>query len=314
MKKIYAAEEQQTPFSPETALKPFRVVFMIVPVIMLIKMYAYVESGAVSMLGSFIDSLGDIFISIVSYYSIKLSIKPADEEHRFGHGKAEGFSALFQSSFLFGSAVFLILETVRRLFSPVDISQHTLGISISLLSILLSFIIIFVQNQALKQVSSLALEADKKHYGTDILLNIAVIAVFAADLWSGLHAIDYVIGFVIALFIMHSAYEITMNATDMLMDKEISDDERQKIIDIVAGHKDVLSMHDLRTRRAGMHLYISFDVELEADLTLEKAHAITRDLDLMLLKEFPNAEILIHKDPKGDTYDPRHKIQNVHHR
>ena len=120
-------------------------------------------------------------------------------------------------------------------------------------------------------------------------------------------------GLAIAAYIAHAAYSIGMEATDMLMDKEMPDEVRLQITRIVEGHNGVHGMHDLRTRRNGMQIHISFDIEVDPDITLRDAHEITRELEGLLLNEFPNADIIIHKDPKGDIYDARHRVQGIHH-
>ena len=295
------------------ALTPYYFTAVALFLIIALKLYAYAVSGAASMLGSLVDSVGDVVLSCFAFLSIRVALKPADHEHRFGHGKAEGFSALVQACFLCGAAVFLCFEAFFRLFEPSVVDNHTLGIGVSVVCIFLTVFIVFVQKRAYAKAPSLALKADQFHYKGDVLLNVAVIVAFVVDLYGGFAYADPLISFGIALYILRTAKHIGKDAVDMLMDREIDQEDRQKIIDIVTGHEAVHGMHDLRTRNSGMHVYISFDVELEGDLTLEDAHAITRDLDLALLKEFPHAEIIIHKDPVGDTYDPRHRVAGVHH-
>lgn len=294
------------------ALKPYYAAAIILSSIIVMKTYAYAASGSTSMLASLIDSLGDIIISSFAFLSIRLSLKPADEEHRFGHGKAEGFSALFQACFLCGASIFLILETVHTFLTPTAITNHGLGITVSCSAIILTLILIHLQKRAYRAAPSLALKADQNHYTSDVLLNGAIIVAFIFDMIGILRYTDQAISIGIALYILKTAKDIGQEAIDMLMDKEISETERQKIMDIVNNDSRVHGMHDLRTRKSGMNIYISFDVELEPTLSLEKAHSITRDLDLAILNLFPNAEIIIHKDPIGDTYDPRHRVSGVH--
>ena len=300
-------------YKPENAVLASYFTMAVVAILIVIKSYAYLMSGSTAMLGSLVDTIGDAAISFISFLSIKISLRPADHEHRFGHGKAEGFSAMLQGAFLVGAAVFLVFESVRAFVNPAQIHHHSLGISVSLIAIVLTVLIVFVQGLVLKRAPSLAVEADQGHYKSDVLLNISVVFALIADMFGGMGRVDVVIGFAIALYIGKTGYDVAKKATDMLMDREISPEERQKIIDIVKAHKDVYGLHDLRTRRSGMDLFICFDIELEPTLSLEAAHDITREIDLSLLEVFPNADIIIHKDPKGDTYDPRHKVQGVHH-
>ncbi|MFN3699959.1 MAG: cation diffusion facilitator family transporter [Alphaproteobacteria bacterium] len=282
-------------------------------ILIVIKGIAYYYSGSAALLGSLTDTLGDGLISLMTFFSIRLSLAPADEDHRFGHGKIEGFSAMIQASFLCGAAVFLTFESAQRFMRPVEIDHHALGISVSLVAVILTLILVRVQSYALKRAPSLAIEADQRHYMNDVLINGAVIAGFAAHYMIGWIWLDAALGLVIAVYIGWTGIEVGRKAADMLMDREIGEAERTQIEAIVTANPQVHGMHDLRTRRTGMTIMISFDVELEPELTLRDAHAITRELEFALLEAFPHAEIIIHKDPKGDTYDARHKVQGIHH-
>lgn len=293
----------------------FAISFSLAMVLILVgaKAAAYFYSGSAAMLSSLTDTLGDGVISVIALTSLRIAMMPPDEDHRFGHGKAEGFSALLQGSFLVGSAVFLLFESVGRFFKPVEIEYHTLGIGVSVLGIVLSLIIVAVQSYALKKSKSLILEADQRHYLNDLLINGSVIIGLVVHLYTGWGLADSLLGLIIAVYIGKTGFEIGQQAADMLMDKEIGDEERQLIEDIVNQNTNVKGMHDLRTRYTGMGVSISFDVELDPTLTLHDAHEIVRDLEFAVLEEFPHADIIIHMDPEGDTYDTRHRVQGVHH-
>ena len=295
------------------ALYAMRCSLVVVSFLIILKLFAAFTSGSTAMLGSLIDTLGDGVLSLVGYISIKISLMPADEEHRHGHGKVEGFSALLQASFLMGSAVFLAFESLTRLAQPAVIENHTLSIIVSIIAIVATIGLVTVQNYVLKRTPSLAVEADQKHYIGDIVLNGGVIAALILNLYTGSGIVDTIIGLLIAAYIGYSGFEVGQKATDMLMDKEIGDEERSLIIQRIDEHENVLGIHDLRTRRAGMVVYISFDIELDPTLTLKDAHEITRELEYTLLEDFPHAEIIIHMDPHGDTYDTRHKVHGIHH-
>lgn len=282
-------------------------------ILIALKTGAYALSGSAAMLGSLTDTLGDGFISLVTFLSVRYSLKPADEDHRHGHGKIEGFSALIQASFLFGAAVFLFFESLRRLYVAEPVTHHGIGIAVSVVAVILSIILVRVQTRALKKAQSLAIEADQAHYSNDIWVNGAVVAGLTIHYFTDIVWLDGVLGLALSVYIAWTGYEVGKKAADMLMDKEIGEEDRARIITIIEDNTDVRGMHDLRTRRTGMDIHISFDVELDPELTLHDAHAITRELEFALLAAFPNAEIIIHMDPEGDTYDTRHRVHGVHH-
>lgn len=282
-------------------------------ILIVAKTYAYLMSGSVGLLGTLVDSLSDAGISVMMLMAIRFSAKPADEDHRYGHGKIEGLAALFQGAFLGGAAFFLALESLRRLANPHPVDHHMLGIGVATLAILLSVIVVKIQSYALKKSNSLAVAADQSHYKSDIFLNGGVIVALLSDLAGGPGSIDTAAGLAISAYIALSAWKIGMEASDMLMDRELPDDVRLEITRIVEGHDSIYGMHDLRTRRTGPNIHISFDVEIDPDISLREAHEITRELEGLILERFPDADIIIHKDPKGDTYDARHRVQGIHH-
>lgn len=307
---IVSSEEEVNPF---WAVFAARFALCAVCVLIVIKALAYYYSGSVGLLGSLIDSLGDAVMSLVMLGAIMYAAKPADDDHRYGHGKAEGLAALFQSAILTGAACFLGLESLQRLAEPQNIDAPFIGIAAATVAILFSVAVVAVQNYALKRTRSLALTADQSHYKSDVILNSGVILGLLIYAFDGPVWIDSLAGIAIALYIGWIASSVGKKASDMLMDKELPDDIRLEITQIVLSHKGVYGMHDLRTRSTGAYIHMSFDVEVDPDITLRAAHEITRDLEYALLEKFPNADIIIHKDPKGDIYDARHKVQGVHH-
>ena len=313
MKKLYVDQKPNPAQIGRESLFAARWGIATVAVLIVLKAFAAFASNSGAMLASLTDSMGDIMISMIAYYSISLSLKPADEDHRFGHGKAEGFSALLQGSILIGAAAFITLETLLRLTKPPVFEHHALVIAVSAISIALTFILTTIQSRAIKKTGSLALEADQKHYTSDILINGGVIAAALVNLYNGWVIIDIAIGLSIAAAMAFAGWGISKKAADMLMDREIPEENRQKIIALINANENILGVHDLRTWMSGTNIHISFDVEMNGELSLEKAHSISRDLEYSILKEFPNAEILIHIDPEGDTYDTRHKVHGVHH-
>jgi ferrous-iron efflux pump FieF len=282
-------------------------------ILLIIKSYAYYKSGSVGLLGSLVDSAGDAGISIMMLMAIRYSAKPADADHRYGHGKVEGLAALFQGAFLGGAAFFLLLESLQRVAEPQAVSHHMLGVGVAIVAVVLSMVVVAVQNHALKKTNSLAVAADQSHYKSDIFLNGGVIFGLLVNYTGGPLWVDPLIGLAIAAYIAVTAYRVGMSAADMLMDKELPDEVRLEITRIVEAHSEVYGMHDLRTRRTGPNIHISFDIEVDPDITLQAAHEITRDLEGLLLAKFPDADIIIHKDPKGDIYDARHRVHGVHH-
>jgi ferrous-iron efflux pump FieF len=282
-------------------------------ILILIKTYAYSVSGSAAMLGTLTDSVIDAAISLMMLFAVRYSLKPADVDHRDGHGKIEGIAALMQGAFMAGAGVFLCFEAAERFIHPMNVTHHKTAILVAGVAIILSFIVVVVQKYSLRRAPSLAIEADHAHYKTDIALNGSVILALLVDFYGGSRWFDPAFALIIAGYFLWTAFRITNRSVDMLMDKEMSVQIRKDIEEIVAQNLHIHGMHDLRTRQSGMRIHISFDVELNPDLPLKEAHDIVRDLDHEILKQYPHAEIIIHMDPIGDTDDPRHRVRGVHH-
>ncbi len=282
-------------------------------ILIIIKSFAYYNSGSLSVLASLIDSVMDGIISTMVLASLYYARRPADEEHRWGHGKMEAISALFQAATLTGGGVFLILESFSRIISPTPILHHDIAIIVLLASILLPIIIVLIQRRSLKDHDSLAIEADSANYSGDIFLNLGALTVIVCSYYGAPLWIDLLFALGAAAYMGTTARSIAIKSLDMLLDRELPIEDRNKIIEIIEGHYKTKGWHDLRTHRNGIDIIISFDIEVDQDMRLYDAHEIAKDLENSILIQYPNAEILIHIDPCGYTEDARHRIKGVHH-
>lgn len=294
------------PIRPEKAVAAAIGSVLLVAFLIVIKAVAYLASGSASILASLIDSLTDAAVSLMNFAAIRLSLKPADDDHRFGHGKVEGIAALMQAAFIGGSAVFLGLEAIRRLADPQPVADHGLAIVVMIIASVLSAILVMFQNYTLRHAPSLAVESDRVHYGSDILMNIAVILALVLQSRGAPSWIDPAFALAVAFWMMWTVFSVARKGLDMLMDRELPEEIRSRIESIIRSHPDILDFHDLRTRATGMQLDISLDIEVAPDMTLREAHDIAKAVEGLLLRAFPNAEIMIHVDPAGDPEDSRH--------
>ena len=264
-----------------------------------VKLAAWIYTDSVSLLSTLIDSLLDAMASLINLIAVSHALTPPDREHRFGHGKAEPLAALAQAAFITGSAIFLLFEAGHRLIDPRPVAHSDVGIAVMLLAIVLTFGLTRFQAYVVKRTGSLAISADSLHYLGDLLINGAVIVALLLVSQLGWWAADPLFGIAIAGYIVFTAWKIARQALDMLMDRELPDEERRRIVEIVAGHPDVIDLHDLRTRASGPTLFIQLHLEMDGDMSLHKAHTVADAVEAELRDAFPNAEILIHQDPHG---------------
>lgn len=291
---------------PEKALIAGMASIITVMILIALKGAMFFFSGSTSILASLMDSLADASVSVMTFFAIRFSLKPADDNHRSGHGKIEGLAALFQSLLIAGAGALLLFESFRRLLNPQPIEHHEWGIGVMLVSIVMSVILVKIQSHVLKEAPSLAVEADQAHYATDIIVNIGVIVVLFALLAGAPSWIDAIFGVLMTGYLLYTARQIAWKGMDMLLDRELPEDVRAAIKARVRAHPAVTNIHDLRTSKSGMRMFISFDIEVDGAMTLTAAHDISRAIEHELLQDFPHAEIMIHIDPEGDPHDTRH--------
>lgn len=267
------------------------------------KIVAWLLTDSVSLLSTLIDSLLDLAASLVNLLAVRHALMPPDREHRFGHGKAEPLAALGQSAFITGSAIFLVIEAIRRLYTPRVLENGDVAIGVMVFAIVITLALTRFQAHVVRKTGSLAIKADSLHYVTDLLVNGAVIvAVVLATELGWLYA-DPLIGLAIAAYILKSAWAIAKDAYDMLMDRELPDAERARIKEIVLAHVGVTALHDLRTRASGPLIFIQVHLEMDGHMSLYNAHTVADAVEASLREAFPGAEIIIHQDPHGIEED-----------
>ena len=277
-----------------------------VAILIVIKTIAYLSSGSTSVLAALIDSWADAAGSLVNLLAIHISLKPADKNHRHGHGKIEGLAALFQAGLIAAGSLYLVVESIDHLSHSVASVTSHMSMLVMAVSIVLSGILVMIQHASLRRAQSLAVAADQAHYGSDIAVNIAVLCALILQEYGAPGWVDPAVALLVGLWLLRTAWKVAQGGVDMLLDREVSEEERRRILECVRSNPDVHGVHDLRTRMVGMSLNISFDIEVDADLPLRDAHAIAVKVEACLLQEFPHAEIMIHVDPEGEIEDARH--------
>jgi len=267
--------------------------------LIVVKFGAWLMTDSVSLLSTLIDSLLDVAASTVNLLAVRHALEPADEEHRFGHGKAESLAGLAQSAFISGSAVFLLLQAGERLFNPSPVHNTMIGYGVMAFSIVATIALVGFQKYVAKRTQSLAISADSAHYTMDVLVNLSVIVSLFLASEMGWQIADPLFAIAISFYILHGAYEIGIEAYHVLMDRELPDEDREKIRTLAIKHPQVISMHDLRTRQSGPDVFIQMHLEMRGELSLLEAHDVSEDVMHRVEAAYPRAEVLIHQDPTG---------------
>ncbi|MCX8577816.1 cation diffusion facilitator family transporter [Gilliamella sp. B2717] len=253
-------------------------------------------TGSISLFASLLDSSIDLIASGLNFFLVRYALKPADDDHTFGHGKAESLAALAQSTFIIGSATILLLSSIKSIVHPTALEVPLFGIIVSVISTVITCVLVLYQRYVIKITQSKAVKADMLHYSSDMFMNVAVVIALCLS-WYGITYADAVFAFFIALFICYNAYHIAYNAIQDLLDRALPDSDNQKIAEIVASFPQVHGFHDLKTRQAGPVKFIQLHIELDDNMPLVKAHAITDAVEKHLSNEFAPATVIIHQDP-----------------
>jgi ferrous-iron efflux pump FieF len=263
------------------------------------KLIAWLLTDSVGLLSTLIDSLLDIGASLVNLIAIRHALTPADEEHRFGHGKAEALAGLGQAAFVAGSAAFLLFQAGERLLRPRELAHIDIGIAVMVFSITVTLALVVFQKYVARRTSSLAIGADSLHYETDVLANLGVIVSLVVVSQFGWVVADPLVAIAIVAYIFWGAWTIGIRALHILMDRELPDADRDKIRAIAKANPEVRGVHDLKTRSSGSHMFIQLHLELDGDMKLSDVHVVSEDVMARIMAAYPNAEVIVHEDPEG---------------
>ena len=262
----------------------------------LAKAVAWWLSGSVSLLAGLTDSLLDGAASLLNLIAVHYALRPADEDPRYGHGKAEALAGLAQALFVGASAVLVAVQAIDRLQHPQPLGAQTLGIAVMLLSLAMTVALLLFQRHVVRVTGSTAVRADSLHYRSDLLLNSGILLalVLAGFGWQRL---DPLFGLGIAAYILWSAVSIVREAVAVLMDEELAPELSERMHLLASGVPGVLGTSDLRTRISGTHWFVQLHVELPGDLSLQQSHSLCKQVEDAIRSEFPRAQVLAYATP-----------------
>lgn len=264
-----------------------------------LKTWATLKTGSTAMLGSLADSALDLVASLATLVGVWIASQPADENHRFGHGKAEALAAIFQVMLIALSASGIAFRAIGKLIEGGRVEAAPEGMAVSVFAILATLLLLVWQRYVIARTRSVAIGADHVHYQSDLLLNLAVIAALALDQYAGFTKADPLFGLAIAAWLLWGAWNAAGEALDHLMDKEWPEERREAFLAVLAKHPDIRGVHDLRTRTSGADDFVQFHMAVDPHLTITAVHDLMDDVEARIALDFPDVEVLIHPDPVG---------------
>ena len=266
--------------------------------LILLKSIAFFTTASVAILASLFDSIQDLMTSLINFISVHHSVQPADKEHRFGHGKAQGIGSFVQGLILLVSAGWLFFESIIHL-GRNEIPNHNIsGIIIILITLLLTAILIRFQAFVIRQTNSLSIQADNAHYTGDLMMNIGVLVSLISSYMFSIGWVDSVFGLLVSFYLFKSAFFILRSSVSMLMDEEMPNHVQQKIKNQIHSVKEVKAIQDLRTRQSGSQMFIQMTLYLDGTLPLIKAHMIADKCENLIHEIYPDSEVIIHLEPE----------------
>lgn len=278
-------------------------------ILILGKLVAWLASGSVALMASLVDSFMDALASSINLLAVRWSLQPADDEHRFGYGKAEALAGLGQATFIIGSAVFLLLEAVDRFLHPKPLTSVALGVGVLVFAILATLVLLAIQRHVIRLTGSTAIKADSLHYATDIITNLSTLAALLLSVF-GWDGADPFFALAIAVSILYSAIQIGREAIGLLLDHELPRERCDEILRLVFAHPRVLGVHDMRTRQSGYASFVQLHIELDDNLPLWEAHEVSDGLERKIREVYPGAEVIIHEDPCGHVDHSRVRCES----
>ena len=270
-------------------------------VIIAIKVVAYFVTGSVSLFSEAFESIINLIASSIALLMVRLAEKPPDEHHAYGHSKAEYFSSVIEGSLIFTLAVSVIYAGYNRLLHPRLITQPTEGIVLSILATIINLVIFFVLSVTAKKHHSITLEADAHYHLADIWTSVGAVAGVTATVVTKLNFLDPIIGFVLALHIASTGFNLVKRSSFGLMDSAIPGEQIDQVKQIIKGNlKKGMRYHGLGTRESGRRKFVSFHLLVPDNWSVKKGHDLSEKIEKEIRDSIEDVTVTTHLEPIND--------------
>jgi cation diffusion facilitator family transporter len=268
---------------------------------MAMKGVAYVLTGSVGFMSDAIESIVNVVGSIMALSMLTVAARPPDEEHRYGHDKAEYFSSFFEGSLIFAAAVGIGIAAVERLFQPRALQQVGLGLLVSFLASAINLAAALVIRRAGRRHESITLEANAKHLLTDVWTSVGVLVGIAAVARTGWQILDPLVALAVASNIVFTGVGIVRESVSGLMDSALPDEEERSVQTVLDRFKvDGVQFHALRTRQAGSRRFVSVHVLVPGQWTVQRGHNLLERIEADIRHALPSVSVFTHLESLDD--------------
>jgi len=265
-------------------------------VLIILKMYIWIVTQSLSVQASLFDSLLDAATSVINLFAIIYATKPADKCHRFGHGKIESLACFTQSIFIALSALWLLYSIIHNFLNPEPLIDTGSGLFGMIIVSLITFALVIFQRYVVKKTKSQIIKTDNLHYETDLFVNIGVLMSLALSLKFQFIYLDVIIGMIIVFYVLSSSFDILKTSCNVLIDHELSEEERQKIIDIAQKITKIKKLTKLRTRSCGKNQFVELTITVDPKATAAQIQTLSKKLVTDIQKDLPEADVVIQLD------------------
>lgn len=266
--------------------------------LIVLKVIAGLLSGSVSIISEAIHSSMDLIASLVAFFAVRESSKPADKEHPYGHGKIENLSGVVEGVLIFVAAVMIFKEAIKKITVQEPIEQAYVAIGVMLFGALVNFLVSRKLYKVSVEEESMALEADALHLKTDVYTSLGVGIGLLLIKLTNLYILDSIVAIAVALLIIKEAWELLYRAVSNLLDVRLPIEVERDIENMIKGHQnEIIDYHKLKTRQSGNVKHIDFHITVVPTLTVLEAHDIVGELKKEIGSKYKNSRVSIHVDP-----------------
>lgn len=269
--------------------------------VVMLKIVVGIITGSVAILSEAIHSFLDLIAAFIAFISVRISKKPADTGHPYGHGKVENLSGTIETILIFAAGIWMIYECIQKLVNPAPVHLPVLGIVVMLAGALINLIVSkFVKREA-EKVNSVAMKSNALHLLTDVYTSLGVAASLLVVTLTEWYILDPIIGMVLAMYIIYEAFKLMKEAFPPLIDTRLSEEEEKTILKIIETfQQEFIEIHDFRTRRSGPQEYIDFHLVVASHVTIKDVHDLCDRIERDITNEFKQAQVMIHPEPESE--------------
>ncbi|QDP99386.1 cation transporter [Lysinibacillus fusiformis] len=269
--------------------------------VVILKIIVGLITGSVAVLSEAIHSFLDLMASLITFFSVRISNKPADKEHPYGHGKVENISGTIETLLIFVAGIWIIYECIHKIIAPSPIKLPFLGILVMLFGAIINIFVSRIVYRTAKRTNSVAMKSNALHLLTDVYTSLGVAFSLLIVHLTGWYILDPIIGIFLACFIMMEAFKLMKESFPPLLDARLSADEEEKIIQIIELYKEeYIEYHDFRTRRSGAEEYIDFHLVVASNKDIKTVHELCDRIENKIQHHFSKSHILIHMEPENE--------------